>query len=252
MFEEKRRKTRLAVGILLFSISILWLVLPIQKPPLVIIPDQALPLLISSAIIYLFLTYYYFSGWRTSKTGMFLNIVDSLLISFGIAVAGGIESIFVFFYCPLIIESSLFYGPLTGALTGALSSILAIISSFFYSFYSGNFEINTEHSGILFLLILHPFLGWLIGYIAKEEMERSFKESDLPPFLQEKLTPREIQIIKLIEEGKTNAEIAFALGRSEKTIKNHCSAIYRKLEVASRYELIALLSKIKKGKSLKR
>lgn len=242
MIEEGRRKVRYQVGIILLLISAIWLVLPVSKSQLVI-PHPVAIILLLPALLYLSLTYYFFPNLRIGRSGLFLNFVDLVLVSFGVAVAGGIKSIFVFFNCPLIIESALFYGPLLGAVTGFSATILTIISSLIYS---QQFESSLWHSNLLILLILHPFLGWLIGEISKKEMEASFRERDLPPFWKEKLTSREIEIILLVAEGKTNSEIASELGRSEKTIKNHLSAIYRKLEVSSRYELLASLRKGRK------
>ncbi len=246
MIEDRRKEIIFKVEIALIITSIIWRALPVQKPPLAI-PNQAALVLILVAILYVFLPFYYFPNWRYGKYEKLFNLIDFALVSLGIAISGGIRSILVLFYCPLIIENALFYGPLAGALSGLLASVLTIISSFLYSFFTGNLD-NNWHSNTIFLLILHPFLGWLIGDIAKKEKETLQKEDGLPLPIKEKLTPREAQIIKMLLEGKTNVEIAAILNRSEKTIKNHCSAIYRKLEVSSRYELLALLSKIKKEK----
>jgi two-component system, NarL family, response regulator DegU len=51
------------------------------------------------------------------------------------------------------------------------------------------------------------------------------------------LTLRECEIIKLIAEGLVNKEIAKRLFVAEKTIRNHLTVIYSKLEVSSRLEL---------------
>jgi DNA-binding NarL/FixJ family response regulator len=51
------------------------------------------------------------------------------------------------------------------------------------------------------------------------------------------LTPRELEVIKLIGEGLVNKEIAKRLFVVEKTIRNHLTVIYSKLEVTSRLEL---------------
>ncbi len=48
------------------------------------------------------------------------------------------------------------------------------------------------------------------------------------------LTSREIEVLELIAEGMINKEIAKALYISEKTVKNHVSNIFRKLNVSDR------------------
>lgn len=48
------------------------------------------------------------------------------------------------------------------------------------------------------------------------------------------LTEREIEVLKLVAEGMLNKEIAKALYISEKTVKNHISNIFRKLNVSDR------------------
>lgn len=48
------------------------------------------------------------------------------------------------------------------------------------------------------------------------------------------LTDREIEVIRLLAKGMLNKEIANALFISEKTVKNHISSIFRKLNVQDR------------------
>lgn len=48
------------------------------------------------------------------------------------------------------------------------------------------------------------------------------------------LTTREREVLKLIAEGMINKEIATKLYISEKTVKNHVSSIFRKLNVSDR------------------
>ena len=50
------------------------------------------------------------------------------------------------------------------------------------------------------------------------------------------LTRRELEILRLVAEGHSNAELARTLWVTEQTIKFHLSNIYRKLEVANRTE----------------
>lgn len=50
------------------------------------------------------------------------------------------------------------------------------------------------------------------------------------------LTPRELDVLRLVVDGKTNAEIGMGLGISEKTVEKHLDSIFRKLGVVSRVE----------------
>jgi DNA-binding NarL/FixJ family response regulator len=52
----------------------------------------------------------------------------------------------------------------------------------------------------------------------------------------DELTERETQVLQLIAQGKTNYEIARALGLAEKTVKQYNTSIFRKLYVRSRVE----------------
>jgi len=50
------------------------------------------------------------------------------------------------------------------------------------------------------------------------------------------LTRRELEILQLVAEGHSNAELARMLWVTEQTVKFHLSNIYRKLDVANRTE----------------
>ncbi len=48
------------------------------------------------------------------------------------------------------------------------------------------------------------------------------------------LTPRELDVLRLVVEGQTNTQIASALFISHRTVRNHLSNIFAKLKVESR------------------
>ena len=54
-----------------------------------------------------------------------------------------------------------------------------------------------------------------------------------------KLTQRQHEILEALSEGRSNKEIAAALGVSEKTVKAHVSAIFRVLGVVNRTQAAA-------------
>jgi DNA-binding NarL/FixJ family response regulator len=53
------------------------------------------------------------------------------------------------------------------------------------------------------------------------------------------LTPREADVLELLQSGRSNAEIAHALQVSVETVRTHARRIYRKLGVKTRRELRA-------------
>ena len=69
-------------------------------------------------------------------------------------------------------------------------------------------------------------------------------ESDLPAPLCD-LTQRELEVTDLLCHGYSNREIAMILFISEHTAKDHTKNIYRKLGVHSRFELAAMINRMK-------
>ncbi len=59
----------------------------------------------------------------------------------------------------------------------------------------------------------------------------------------EDLTPREIEVLRLLAGGKSNKEIGGSLFISEATVKSHMKSIFAKLSVLSRTEAIAAASR---------
>lgn len=55
----------------------------------------------------------------------------------------------------------------------------------------------------------------------------------------ERLTPRELQIVNLVASGRTNAEIGNELWITENSVKQALKRMFRKLEVSSRAEMVA-------------
>ena len=67
-----------------------------------------------------------------------------------------------------------------------------------------------------------------------EEMESGGANGDGPRRPESSLTQRETDILALLAEGKSNRDIARSLYLSEKTVKAHLAAIFRKLGVTNR------------------
>ena len=58
--------------------------------------------------------------------------------------------------------------------------------------------------------------------------------------LVEPLSARELEVLRLIASGKSNAEVARTLVIAISTVKTHTNSIFGKLQVTSRVQAIAL------------
>jgi RNA polymerase sigma factor (sigma-70 family) len=75
-----------------------------------------------------------------------------------------------------------------------------------------------------------PQVGaWLL-----EQFEQADDADDELGSLLVPLSPREMEILQYIAQGKSNKEIAYELGISRQTVKNHMTSILRKLAVNDR------------------
>ena len=75
-----------------------------------------------------------------------------------------------------------------------------------------------------------------------EEKENGGQQEKSPAndllLLKNKLTMRELEVVRLINYGLSNKEISMKLNISEKTVKTHMSNILRKLKLKDRLEVI--------------
>ena len=69
--------------------------------------------------------------------------------------------------------------------------------------------------------------GKLLGQVASQQAQPA-------TLLTDKLTGREVDVLRLLARGLTNADIAARLHLSEGTVRNHISAIFSKLDVSDR------------------
>ena len=69
----------------------------------------------------------------------------------------------------------------------------------------------------------------MIPYLNKKIIEKDDEKMKM-----EELTKREIEVLKLLTIGLLNKEIATQLNISERTVKNHISNIFKKLDVSDR------------------
>lgn len=89
--------------------------------------------------------------------------------------------------------------------------------------------------------LLHPAVAKRVI----QEFQRMRVAVEKAPQLLCELTAREIEVLRLLAEGKRNREIAAQLYLTEKTVKNYITNILFKLQVNSRTE--AALLAVRKG-----
>ncbi len=84
------------------------------------------------------------------------------------------------------------------------------------------------------LVVLHPHVlrSMLSPILPGEESE--------PDPSDQTLTPREIEVLRMVAEGLGNKEIASRLGISDHTVKFHISSIFAKLGASSRTEAVTV------------
>jgi DNA-binding CsgD family transcriptional regulator/tetratricopeptide (TPR) repeat protein len=70
------------------------------------------------------------------------------------------------------------------------------------------------------------------------------------PAVREQLTPQELQVARLVAEGKTNRDAAATLFVTPKTVEFHLTRVYRKLEIHSRSELVRRMADDESGVDL--
>jgi two-component system, NarL family, response regulator len=84
----------------------------------------------------------------------------------------------------------------------------------------------------------------LTGAIRQVYRGREWIQSCIQPILASRqgryeLTPRELEVLKLLVCGLTNREIGKILGNSENTVRNHTIRIFAKLYVSDRTEAVS-------------
>ena len=67
--------------------------------------------------------------------------------------------------------------------------------------------------------------------------ERADDESTAPP--PPHLTPRQVEVLRLLEQGRSTKQIAAELHLSTETVRNHVRRLFRALGVNTRLEAVA-------------
>jgi len=103
------------------------------------------------------------------------------------------------------------------------------------------------------LAILGLATVWLMGWGRGSQLYQRFYAEELSSLQQKpskeaaafvaQLTSREIEILNYVAQGYLNKQIAFELGISESTVKNHVTAILSKLNANDRTEAVVIAIK---------
>jgi DNA-binding NarL/FixJ family response regulator len=99
-------------------------------------------------------------------------------------------------------------------------------------------------SGLLVKSIRKVHAGevWIDNPILSQALESLVTKPAAPPGVSgqrdQRLSNREMEVVRCVAMGLRNKEVADKLGVSEATIKNHLTSVYSKLGVSDRLELI--------------
>jgi len=87
--------------------------------------------------------------------------------------------------------------------------------------------------------------------LAKEE-KRRVTSAQVAEYAErvEHLTPRELEVMKMVTDGRSNKEIANALGVSAKTIEAHRARVMEKMHARSLAELVRMVIAVEQRRSL--
>jgi len=86
----------------------------------------------------------------------------------------------------------------------------------------------------------HSILDPKVSAVVLRQMSMLSGKTATKGFRKNALSAQEQRILSLVVEGKTNKEIAKALGLSAKTVKNYLSNAYQKLNVGRRSQAAAI------------
>lgn len=78
----------------------------------------------------------------------------------------------------------------------------------------------------------------LFGELSRQEERKQEVPVMLDRRKEERLTYREVEVLQLIGRGMNNQEVAQKLFLSEKTVKNHLTNIFRKINVVDRTQAV--------------
>ncbi|MBM7650913.1 response regulator transcription factor [Neobacillus cucumis] len=95
-------------------------------------------------------------------------------------------------------------------------------------------------------MLLNSQVSSKISKVLHSMEQTSSNQNSIKDQLSNTLTPREIEVVELIMQGKSNKQIGSVLFLTEGTVKNYISRILDKFELKNRTELVLYLQKSRK------
>ena len=165
-------------------------------------------------------------GYRIAALGYFLSFTFAMALAYGlIRRVWNTE------------RRSFLLGLLAFATIGYLETMSNLVPSL------GQTDVTfPSDNGFLFSSIPYALYGiFVIGYFLRYPVPSLPGMDEIPESFVTKygITDREREIILKVVQGKSNADIAGELFISLATVKTHLHNIYRKIDVDSRYDLLA-------------
>jgi DNA-binding NarL/FixJ family response regulator len=90
---------------------------------------------------------------------------------------------------------------------------------------------------------VHAGEAWLERRSVSRALDKLLRREAATRQVTAVLSPRELEVVRLVSDGLRNKEIAVQLSVSEGTVKIHLHHIYEKLQVGSRLELLLYVQK---------
>ena len=198
-----------------------------------------------------------FSGMIFAQAGLVRN--KGIKVFVGLCMAGTVSSAFLYWYfsasipVPFITAAFVFFFAVIGynVLVGIRSSKsgkkgrqLSKTGILFYALVGAGAAVEivySMHTSRIFISVSLP-AAYIIssiqfGMAGRNEPGEAW--GDLVKTAEEYgLTPREEEMVRLLLDGLSNKEIAYKLGLSQHTVRNHIYNLYQKLGVQKRMDLV--------------
>jgi DNA-binding CsgD family transcriptional regulator len=186
------------------------------------------------------------------RLGVAATFMDALVV-LGLALAAPAGAVVAAYGALFVVvaETAMRFAPLK-ALAGACLLVAGLAATMALRTVITAEPFEPQLLAVLGVLVL--LVGTMIGSVVREIYRQGVAPAGGAPVIESGqsapatpampedalalLTPRERQVMTLIAQGYSNAQIATALVVEQKTVKNHINNIYGKLRLNSRYEAI--------------